>query len=451
MKSSRGEHEGPGNAVPGALPLLGHIVPLLRDPQRFLTSLPKSGDLVQIRIGPFRASVVCDPELTREILVNDRTFDKGGPLYDRVREVVGNGLGTCPHEEHRRQRRLTQPAFHPSRMEGYARVMAEQIADVLGSWQDGQTVDAFAEMLKLAARIAGATMLSSALGAEELAQVGDDLTTVTAGFGRRALMFPPLDTLPTPGNLRYVRARSRLRSTISAIVEDYRRKGTDHGDLLSILLNTGVTDVEIDDQVLTFFAAGADTSAIALAWMLHLLSQHPGTQERLHAELAAVVGDRDPEWTDLPGLELTGRVVRETLRLHPPSWIFTRTTTVDSRIGRHAVPAGTVIIYSPYLIHHLPDLYPDPRRFDPDRWLPDRAASRPRSAFVGFGAGARKCIGDAFAVAELTLSLATIATRWHVLPASRRKVRAARSALASPKNLRLLIQARPKQRKDASA
>jgi len=164
--------------APGALPFLGHALPLLRDPLRYLVSLPAYGDLVQIRIGPFRAIVVCDPALTQEVLVNDRTFDKGGVLFDRIRESFGSGLATCPHQRHRRQRRLTQPAFHYSRFPAYTQVMAEQIAIVVDGWSDGQTIDVLSEMQRISARVLLGTMFSTSLTPATITQSMDDLETV---------------------------------------------------------------------------------------------------------------------------------------------------------------------------------------------------------------------------------------------------------------------------------
>ena len=156
---------GPGAipAAPGGWPLLGHVVPLLTAPLAFVNSLPSLGDLVQIRLGPMKAVVVCDPELTRQVLVHDQVFDKGGPMYERARELVGDGLGTCPHSRHRRQRRLTQPAFHHARLPAYARTMTEQINTVTGGWRDGQVLDVLAEMQALTTRVMLATMFSTSL------------------------------------------------------------------------------------------------------------------------------------------------------------------------------------------------------------------------------------------------------------------------------------------------
>ena len=208
-------------AAPGPLPLLGHTLSLLRDPLRFLTSLPTCGDLVSIRVGPIEAIVVCTPELVRQVLLNDRVFDKGGSLLDRGREMVGDGLVTCPYRLHRRQRRLAQPAFHPTRLPSYAQVMTKHIAEVTGSWQDGQVIDVLAEMTTLTVRTAVETMFSDALPPTELGAVGDDLSTLLAGVYLRTLMPSPLSgesAVPTVAEVTLALAtlasrwRLRLRS-----------------------------------------------------------------------------------------------------------------------------------------------------------------------------------------------------------------------------------------------
>ncbi|MFI9201057.1 cytochrome P450 [Streptomyces sp. NPDC053048] len=437
--------------APGALPLLGHAVPLLRGPLDFLSSLPARGDLVRVRIGPFRAVVVCDPELTRQVLLEDRAFDKGGPLYDRIREVGGNGLGTCPYREHRRQRRLIQPSFHPTRLPGYARVMTGQIATVTRSWHDGRTVDVLAEMMTLTARTAVATMFADGLPPSALGTVMDDFATVMAGITRRALMPAGPDRLPTPGNRRFVRAHARLRRTVRRIIAERRAERTDHGDLLSALLAArdaagggaarGFSDAEIDDQILTFFIAGTETTASTLAWALHALGHHPRLARRLRAEADAVLGGAPATLEHLPRLDLTGRIVTESLRLYPPVWLLTRVATADTRLGGHTVPAGTTVAFSPYLLHRRPDLYADPGRFDPDRWSAageaGPGAQRPRGAFVPFGGGARKCIGDAFGRTEATLALASIAAAWRLEPVPGERVRPALGVVMSPRGLRM--------------
>ncbi|WP_229914149.1 cytochrome P450 [Streptomyces capitiformicae] len=431
----------------GRQPLLGHLLPLLRDPLRFLARLPERGDLVRVRLGPLQALVVCDPGLTSHVLRDERTFDKGGPLSDRLREVTGNGLATCPHAEHRRQRRLIQPAFHPARFPGYAQAITARAAETTESWQDGQVLDVVAEMQGLTARITVDTLFSTTTSPDLLTQTLGDVNAILNAMPVRMMTPPPLDRLPTRSNRRYHRAQARLTRTLFRLVTERRATGTDHGDLLSMLLTARDTDsgpaeemlsdAEIIDQVVTFFLGGADTSAAALAWALHLLGQHPEIEARLHAEADAVLGGRPATHADLPRLELAGRILTETLRLWPPGWVVTRTCTTDTQLGPHAVSAGTSIVYSPYLLHRRADLFPDPDRFDPDRWTPENPHPPRREAFIPFGVGARKCIGDRFSTTMTVLALATIAARWQLRHLPGARVRPARGIALNPSGLRM--------------
>lgn len=431
--------------APGALPLLGHAVPLLRDPLRFLRSLPAHGDVVWIRVGPFKAVVVCDVELTRQVLLDDRTFDKGGLLVERGKEVVGNGVGTCPHGEHRRQRRLIQPGFHPARFPGYARVMTDQITAVTGSWQDGRTIDVLADMLTITARTTAGTMVSAAvLGPNTLGEIIDDFSFILAGIYKRMFVPSPLDRIPTRGNRRYHRARARLRHTLGQVIASYRTGDVDHGDMLSMLVTPDeerLSDTEIADQMITLFLAGTESTASVLAWALHVLGCRRDLEQRLHAEVDTVLSGVTPDFADVPTLELTGHIVTETLRVYPPGWLFTRVATTDTQLGGHPVPAGTTVVYSPYLIQHS-NLYSDPERFDPDRWDSRHTIPPPRGAFLAFSAGARKCLGDTFAMTEATLALAAIASRWRLRPVLGQHVRTTVDTTLRPRGLRMRVEAR---------
>jgi pentalenene oxygenase len=182
----------------------------------------------------------------------------------------------------------------------------------------------------------------------------------------------------------------------------------EHGDPL--------TDTEIRDQVFTFWGAGTETTASLLAWSLYLLGQHPEAARRMQTEADDVLDGRIAVYGDVARLDYTHRVLTETLRLYPPGWIIPRMLTRQTTLANRTLPAGTLLLYSPYLIQRRGDLYPDPDRFDPDRWLSDRATTLPRGAFIPFGGGARICMGDTFAMLEATLALATIAARWQLDP-----------------------------------
>jgi cytochrome P450 len=432
--------------APGALPVLGHALSLLRDPFGFLARLPDYGDLVLIRVGPSAAVVVCDPELTRQVLLDDRTFDKGGPLFDRYREALGDEIVTCPYSDHRRQRRLLQPVFHPARLTGYARVMTRQIGEVTGSWRDGGVIDVLAEMQAITARTAVVTLFSDAIADTAVARTLRDFAAIQKGIYRRMLVPSPLNKLFIREAVRYRRARARVQRTAGAVIDEYRSNGTDRGDVLSVLVASRdqegrqLSDSEVNSQVMSFFLASAETTASLLAWALLLLARHPGIEEQLHAEVDTVVNGTVTV-DDLPRLPLTGRIVTETLRLYPPGWLLTRVATSDTRLGGHAIPAGTNLVYSPYLIHHRSDVFPDPWHFDPGRWDSERARP-PRSALIPFGSGPRKCMGDTFAITEAALALAAIASRWRLEHIPGPRVRPARDIVLNPRGLRMRITSR---------
>lgn len=441
-------HDRITGRAPGAMPLLGHALPLLRDPLRFLSTLPGYGDAVWVRLGPFRAVVVCDPELTSQVLLDDRTFDKGGLLVERGREVVGNGVGTCQHEEHRRQRRLTQPAFHPDRFAGYARMMTDRIGSVTGAWRPGQEIDVLAGMQAITVRTTTEALVSAAvLSDDTLTRVADDFGTILKGIYRRMFLPAPLDRLPTPGNRRYDRARARLRGTLGRVIATYRASAADTGDVLSMLVGSGgaadgLSDTEITDQIITLFLAGTESTASALAWALHELGRGPDLERRLHAEVDTVLAGADPTLDDVPALELTGNIVNESLRMYPPGWLFTRVARVNTELGGLQIPSGTTVAYSPYLMHHRADLFPDPETFDPDRWTHRQPTPPARAAFVPFGAGPRKCLGDTFALTEATLALAMIAARWRLLPVPGTTVHRAVDTALRPRGLRMRVEPR---------
>ncbi|WP_083898345.1 cytochrome P450 [Nocardia vinacea] len=410
--------------APAGLPLFGHALPVLRDPFTFLNSLAAlDNGLVQVRLGPLAVVVVCDPDLSNQVLRDDRTFDKGGPLFISGRRVIGNNLVTCPHGQHRRQRRLVQPTFHRHRLPSYAQAMSDQVEAVVGRWTDGQILDVPVEMSEITTRVVMKTLFSGELGPTDMQLALHAVPIIADGILARTVRPAVLDRVPTPGNRRYRKAGANLRAMLDTYVAKRRaEEGVEHGDLLSTLVTTrdtdgrGLSDAEISDQVVIFFIAGSETTANAVAWALYFLADHPDIEERLHAEVDRVLPDGGTASLDrLPELTFTGQIIAEVLRLYPPVWMLTRTVTADTELGGYSLSRGTTVIYSPYLIHHRSDQYQNPELFDPDRWSDDQTPIR-REAYIPFGAGARKCIGDTFGLTEATLALATIAARWRLRP-----------------------------------
>ncbi len=406
------------------------------------------GGVVRIGLGPLSSVVVCDPELTRYILRHDRIFDRGGPLYDSSKAAVGDGLITCPHSTHRRQRRLLQPAFHRSRLPNYAEAMTAEIDAITGSWRQGQILEVYDEMKVYTAASVVRTLFSGDIPDAELREMIGDVTTLCEGFLTRALTPPRLHRLPIFGGRAFRRSNTRLRAALAGIVAHRRTEGVDHGDLISAMVaardadGSGLTDTEIMDQAATFFIAGTESSAATLSWALWLLDQHPEILERLHAETDTVLSGRAAVHADLPRLRLTANIVTETLRLKSPAWLLTRVITEDIELSGHYLPRGTAVILSPYTLHHLPALYPEPDRFDPGRWESTTAAQLPRGSYLPFGDGARKCIGDIFGQIEVVLGLATISARWNLRTLPDQDTRPALAIALHPRELRMRATAR---------
>ncbi|MFE4617006.1 cytochrome P450 [Streptomyces sp. NPDC056747] len=406
--------------APGALPLLGHAVPLARRPLEFLTGLPRHGDLVEVRLGRRPAVMVCHPDLIKRVLLEPRTFDKGGPLFEKAEQLVGSGLFAATWEPHRRQRRMMQPGFHKSRMPGYVAVMREEIAALLDGWADGQERDVRDEMHTVTLRIASRTMFTNPMSGRAAAEVQECMPVINRGVYKR--MVAPtalLEKLPTRENREFQLAHERMEQVVDETIEQYRSAGVDHGDLMSILIGAvdegsgqNMSETEIHKQVMTLLAGGMETTANAICSALHLITEHPEVERRLCAELDEVLAGRPPEFEDLPRLPYLYRVLYETLRIRPPVWLLTRMTTCDTELGGHRIGRDTIVLLSPYLLHHNPDLFARPETFDPDRWLPERVDDITEAAMQPFIMGNRKCIGDKFALNEAMIVIATILSGW---------------------------------------
>jgi cytochrome P450 len=434
--------------APGAWPFLGHAVALLRRPVKLLDSLPAHGDLVEIRLGPRRAFVLCHPDLARRVLTDFRGFDRGGLGYARVRAAMGNGLATAAHQDHRRQRLVMQPAFRHEHLRGYAGVMQREITATFGNWRDGDNIDLVEEMFTLTTTVALRTLFSSQLDPDQAERLRRAFDVFLRGiYARVALRLA--GRLPTPGNRRYIRAVAYWRSQVAGLIDGYRYANAGEegpGDLMSRLLTArdeqgeGLSATELADQVAVLMLAGGETTSSAVAWSWHLLAGHPDVLAAVRAEADAVLGQDVAGWDHLPRLDLTARVVREALRLYPPGWIIPRVCTAPVTLAGRTLPAGSIVVFSPYVLHRRPDLFPDPHRFDPARWL--TPAPEHRASYLPFGAGATRCIGEEFGLAEATLILATLAARWTLTPEPGMNVTPAARAVLVPKAFPVRLSAR---------
>ncbi|TDD96835.1 cytochrome P450 [Actinomadura rubrisoli] len=405
--------------VPGGWPVLGHVWPLMSRPIAFLTSLPRYGDLVEMRLGTTHVYVPCHPELLRRTLTDDRLFDKGGKYYDRAREMAGNGVATCAHKDHRRQRRLLQPAFQRAQLARYAAVMEQEIADLTESWSSPQDIDAYPELYRLALRTVTRTLFSAQVDDATVDRIRCSFDVVFSGFFRQMFLPRAVLRLPLPGNLRHRRALRHLRETMRQVIADSRADNDENNVLAGLLAahdaeGAQVSDAELYDQTVTVLAAGSETVASTLTWALYLLSENADAQAQLQAEADAALAKPVATWDDRTNLPYAQRVVNETIRLYPAGWLFTRVTTSDTELAGRTLKAGTTVVITPVPVHRNAGIFEHADRFAPDRWLPERMAGLPQSAFAGFGGGARKCIGDDYGIGECTLALASIAKQWDV-------------------------------------
>jgi cytochrome P450 len=399
--------------APGALPVLGHTVQFFRDPLAFLRSAQESDDVVAVRLGPNRIYLVCAPDLVRQVLLNSRVFDKGGAVYDAFRTTFGEGVGACPFEPHRRKRNLVQPAFHRTRIAAHAAMISDEVGTMTAEWQEGELLDLNAVMHRLTTTVGLRMLFGSRTTPEVVAEVHELLPVMMRGLYRRAIVpVAPLHALPTPLNRRYLATRTRLH----ALVEKLLAMSTEDGTV-AMLRDAGLTGQELHDEVVGLLVGGVETTVATLCWTFSLLSRNPNTRRRLHAEVDSVLAGRPAVYADLPNLDYTQRLVMEVLRLYPPIWVLTRQVMEDTELGGHQLSAGATVMFSPYALHRDPNLFEAADEFDPDRWLPERATSVPQGAWIPFGAGNRKCIGDVFASVEAATAVATIAARWQLSPA----------------------------------
>lgn len=386
------------------------------DPLAFLQSLAaEGGDVIPFRLGRRIAFLLNHPRHVEDVLVRNSANFLKGPGYQRAARLLGNGLLTASGPLHTERRRLTQTAFDHRRMPGYGAIMVAHAATLRDRWHAGTPIDAAEQMRELSLGIAGEALL------------GVDLAC-KADTVRRAVAA----ALPTMDGLLAVVAGPRhtsagaleLRAIVDEVVEVRRRSRDTRDDLLGLLLGAHDPDDEastrqLQDEAVTFLVAGHDTVAHALTWTWTLLADHPHVDALLEQELSAMLGGRLPAAEDLSRLAFTRAVLAEAMRLFPPAWVIVRRASAPHRCGDVEIPAGAMVVASPFLMHRDPRFFPEPSVFDPARWLNteagDRVATdRPKLSYFPFGAGPRSCVGEGFAWMEGTLVLATIAQAWRL-------------------------------------
>lgn len=432
--------------------LLGSLLEFRRDQLGFLPQMVQTyGDIVYFRLLNIPIYLLGSPEYVHEVLVAQADkFEKSQLDKDILGKFLGNGLLISDGSFWRRQRRLAQPAFHSKRIQGYAEVMVGYAERMLAGWQDGERRDIDREMSRLTMQVVAKTLFDAdAVTAEEntaemIGKAVADLQDVSNRDYRRGMTLP--EWLPTADNRKRRRAATVFNQYMEKIIAARRAgardgKIADNGDLLSMLMlaqdddGEYMDDEQLRNEVATIFAAGHETTANALTWTFYLLAQHPEVEARLHEEVDRVLAGRAPTLDDLPNLPYTLMVIKEAMRLYPPAWILNgRTAIEDVVIGGYTIPRGAIIFIAPYVMHRLPQYFPDPERFDPERFTPAREKALPKFAYMPFGGGPRVCIGNSFALMEGHLILATVAQQFRLRLQPGFEVEMASLITLTPKN-----------------
>jgi cytochrome P450 len=403
--------------------LLGSIFEVSKDWLGFYQHCADEyGDVVRVRFAHVPVYLIVHPRDIESVLItNAANFTKSAD-YRALARVLGNGLLTSEGDFWQRQRGLIQPAFHKQNIQAYASVMTGAAERMLNSWKDGGERNLHDDMMRVTLEIVGQCLYGAEVsGAAE--QVGKAMEVVMQRFvtnASLALLFS--FDIPVIFARRESRAVQNLNEIIGGIIQQRRASHQRRGDLLDTLLHVRdadgkpMSDVQLRDEVMTLFLAGHETTAIALSWACYLIAQNPDVEAKLAEELRTVLGGHVPAPDDLPKLRYTEMVLKETLRLYPAVWGIGRRAIAECELGGYRIPAGSNIFILQWHTQRDARFFPDPERFDPERWREDpvRSGKIPRFAYFPFGGGPRVCVGAVFAMMEATLLLAMIQQRYQL-------------------------------------
>lgn len=377
-----------------------------RDPIGFLRRIASGGDVTPFSLAGQRGYLVSHPAQIEAILVTDGAGFAKSPALDRAARLLGRGLLTAEAPLHTARRRTIAPAFGRQRMSRYAGIMAALASRRAAGWHDTQAIDMVEEMSALTLGIVGESFCGTELDAvgAELRQI---LVTAIGSLDPLVALIAPMRRLRP--------ARARLDAIVQDLIDSRLANPAPPDDLLTLLLDAegpDATPEQLHDDFLTMLLAGHDTIANALTWTWWWLATHPEAEASFHREVDEVLERRPAMMEDLPRLPYTRAVLAESLRLRPPAWILARRALTDYECGGVLIPAGALVIMSPYLVHRDERFFPRPLQFDPARWMVPGASPTPKSGFFAFGAGRRSCIGESFAWMEGAIVLATLGHRW---------------------------------------
>ena len=407
------------------------------------------GDIAHYKLAWNHIVFLNHPDYIREVLVvqNDNFIKER--TVQRTRMLLGEGMITSESAQHRQQRQVAQPAFHRQRIPEHASAMVDEAVRMQESWRDGEQRDIAVDMMHLTLNVVARTLFATDLR-EEAHELADAINRIM-GLYNFLVMLPAAEWLVhmrPPGLAAFVRARKRIDAVVYRMIEAHRRERCNSGSLLDLMLaaapeRSPASEQSLRDQVITIFLAGYETVANALSWTWYLLSQNLECERRFHAEIDRELLGRQPAFEDVPRLRYVEMVLAESMRLYPPAWAMGRSARSDLQLGEFFLPAKTTVLLSQFVTHRDPRFFPDPLRFDPERFTPEAKSRRAKFTYFPFGAGVRQCIGESFAWMEGALLLATLGQKWKLVLVPGHRVEPEPLITLRPKyGMRMQIEAR---------
>ncbi|WP_228853302.1 cytochrome P450 [Aegicerativicinus sediminis] len=428
---------GPKSLVPFA-----NVFGFRKNSLKFLKDISTEyGDIAQFKMGPLRVVLLNHPDYIKEVLSNQhQNFIKGRPL-EMAKEVLGEGILTSAGDLHKEHSRIIQPAFHIRMMELYVPAMTNYSQLTMDKWQDGQVIDMLQCMIGMSTEIAAKTMFNVDIN-NEVPEINNALEDIMSLFGRITMPFAEiLLKLPIPSTKKFFKARAKLDDTIYKIIENRKKNPLQNGDLLSLLLNTqedtigiSLTDKQIRDEALTLLLTAFDTTSLALTWTWYLLSLHPEIESKMHQELDSVLNGGTPTLEDYPKLKYTKMVFEEAMRMYPPIYVIAREALQDVIIADYKIPKKSIVLLSPYLIHHDARFHHNPEKFDPEALAKRLGRNHNKYEFFPFSVGPRSCIGQHYAMLEGVMVLASMGSHWCMETVPNQKVEMEQLLNLRPKN-----------------
>ncbi len=393
---------------PPGLPLIGDLNMLSEDSGMYIFDVfRRYGNLMTIRFGPSPLVFMRGPKYNRFIFAeNAANLLNRAPLEMLEGKMFGDGLLVSDGDEHKQARRMLQPAFHRQHIKTYLDGMVEETHRMIDDWTG--EIDVAKMMQRLTLNIVARVLFSMDITAESeaLSHAWDGVMNYNVHPWGAVLARIPFSSRRT--------GMRAVHEVIDRMITEHRANSVDCGDVIAMMLaakdedGTIFNDQQIRDHLMILFLAGHETSSNGLTWMLYLLAQYPEWTRKVLDELQSVLGGRDPDIADLDQLVTLDMVIKESMRILPPVVGFTRTAAQPFDMDGYHVPAGTMLLYSIVTTHYLPELYPQPLEFRPERFAPDAERKYSPYEYIPFGGGSRLCLGQPLAMMEMKVVLAIL-------------------------------------------